>query len=794
MSDRSETSTTPESSNGDETASDERTSDDDGTASDRDYTTSDGEETTSGGEETTSDGEETTSDYNGPMGKIRRLIDTFMLKSGKVTLPIWMETMTEVHLLCEPRPQVKDGFLNWRRGSHLAGEELYRYLEEYLEDHLDEVLYSIEDNVGEDLLEVYLREWDSYIKTAEHLSRAFSYLNRHWIKREQDEGKKNIYTVFVLFIMQWRNCIVENIHEILVEIMLELIEGDRRGEEIKVDLIKDFITSLNTMAIDQYGDPDLEIYERFFKEPFLDATQIYYESSVAPFLDSVDCIGKLVVFLEEDKKRSARYLHEENPHREITTALDDICLETWVFVCEPLLHTEIQYIIRENHRELSRLYQLLSGINGGLEFLRDAFQLHICHTIPGATDGVLVSGDTIDPKHYFDTLISVYGKYYTIAETAFEGHKELVSCIHTPFRDFINSNKLGPGKGNGSQFAATLAKYSDLVLRKSKKDDHINEDDLKVKMSGITAIFACTQDKYAFQELYIRLLAKRLICGSSISDEVEASMHSKLEGVCKFENTKFQNMFRDLQVSRDLTMEFVTNISFAVKVLGVNSWELPAPDTTFILPQEIAQITSGFLSFYNGKHSGHSRKLTWLHSFSQGDLRAKYTDDGKTYNFRVSTYQMGILLLFNEAETYSYDNIAQLTLLHKGVLDPTLDILVKRRVLLFEEKSCIYSLNKLFRNPKFNVDLTFTPKPQRKVENENLEAVEKARGLIIQAAIVRTMKSHKKMKYSLLVDEVIRSLQSRFKPDIPAIKRNIDILLDREYLERGDGDQLTYLP
>ena len=55
------------------------------------------------------------------------------------------------------------------------------------------------------------------------------------------------------------------------------------------------------------------------------------------------------------------------------------------------------------------------------------------------------------------------------------------------------------------------------------------------------------------------------------------------------------------------------------------------------------------------------------------------------------------------------------------------------------------------------------------------------------------MKSRKQMKHVQLVQETIQQVSARFPPKIPDIKKNIDALLEKEYLERRDNDELAYL-
>lgn len=55
------------------------------------------------------------------------------------------------------------------------------------------------------------------------------------------------------------------------------------------------------------------------------------------------------------------------------------------------------------------------------------------------------------------------------------------------------------------------------------------------------------------------------------------------------------------------------------------------------------------------------------------------------------------------------------------------------------------------------------------------------------------MKQRKKLKHVQLVQEVIAQVKSRFPPKVADIKKNIDALMEKDYIERLDGDELAYI-
>ncbi|KAF1850628.1 Cullin-domain-containing protein [Cucurbitaria berberidis CBS 394.84] len=735
---------------------------------------------------------------------------------GGMDMKTYMGLYTAIHNFCTAQKAVAGSSFhaaNNRGGAHLLGEDLYQHLIEYLKAHLADVQTESKQHVDEALLTFYIKEWNRYTTAGQYNNHLFRYLNRHWVKREMDEGKKHIYDIYTLHLVRWKEDLFTGTQESVMRSVLKLVEKQRNGETIEQSHIKSIVDSFVSLGLDEADSSKstLDVYKEHFENPFLAATAQYYDNESKQFLAEnsvVEYMKKAEARLEEEKERVPLYLLNE-----IMSPLMRTCEQSLITNHSQALREEFQILLNNDQQDdLGRMYKLLARIPEGLDPLRTQFETHVRKAGLNAVDKLAQEGDSLEPKTYVEALLEVHTKYQDLVNKAFNGESEFVRSLDNACREFVNRNKICKSGSNKSP--ELLAKYTDTLLKRSSAKMS-EEDDMEKLLTQIMTVFKYIEDKDVFQKFYSRMLAKRLVQTTSASDDAETSMISKLKEACGFEYTnKLQRMFQDMQISKDLNTAYKewqsnnldeadlkTNVDASYHILGTGFWPLNPPTTPFTPPQLIVQTYDRFARFYNHKHQG--RKLTWLWQLCKGEVKANYCKVAQlktSPTFQVSTYQMAIMLLFNDSDTVSYDEMAEATKLNKETLDPSLGVFIKAKVLLAQpegakpESGTTYKLNTGFKTKKVKMNLNIGIKSEQKAEAEDThKTIEEDRKLLMQSAIVRIMKSRKKMKHQQLVSETIQQIKNRFMPRIPDIKKCIDILLEKEYLERLEGDELGYL-
>jgi len=262
-------------------------------------------------------------------------------------------------------------------------------------------------------------------------------------------------------------------------------------------------------------------------------------------------------------------------------------------------------------------------------------------------------------------------------------------------------------------------------------------------------------------------------------------------------------MFNDMRSSATIMESYKeylrsqdsNHIDINVSVLTTGYWPTQT-SASYTLPHDVMAGCRLFENYYLSNHTG--RKLTWQTNMGTAELRAFFPS--KKHELNISTAMMCILLQFATQDNLTFNQLKDVTNIPVPDLKRNLFTLCcnQYKILLKEPRTKnfapddVFSFNAQFKSKLIRVKV----KPVSDAENQRIvikTKVAEDRKLLIEAAVVRVMKARNRVNHNNLVSEVIQQLSSRFQPHVNVIKKRIESLIDREYLERDSNDRKTYV-
>eukprot|EP00118_Oscarella_pearsei_P017044 m.167647 g.167647 ORF g.167647 m.167647 type:complete len:744 (+) comp38937_c0_seq3:170-2401(+) len=719
-----------------------------------------------------------------------------VLRLGSVKRTVWNDRFSDVYTLCVAYPEP-------------LTDQLYDTLRNFLEEHVTALKEAV-DSSNENLLFSYQNHWSQFSQGTIYLNHLFRYLNSQYSEKNSFNAWMDVMTPYSfgefqerqlhigpLAMNSWKTHLIEFLKESLVSTLIREIRRDRKGEQCNRGAVQGIIESF--VRVEEHLPKQahvLKFYQEVFESPLLTETGDYYKFIAFQLLAECNCseyMQKVVKILDDEKLRVQKFFHHSS-HSKVIRETESRLVEDHL----EFLQGECRTMVKDGkYEDLSRMYQILKPIHNGLQVILTELESHIRETGLGMIRAV---PSEKNPGEYVEALLALHGKFAEVVTQTFHNDKVFVAAMDRGCGSVVNhtENPRIPSKS-----AELLARYCDSLLKKGTKnalDQEIDES-----LAKVIIVFKYVEDKDIFQKFYSKMLAKRLIHGLSVSSEAEENMISRLKQMCGFEYTnKLHRMFTDMSLSDDLNGSFgdfmkdktQLGLSFSVQILQSGAWPLgQSAGSPFAIPEELLRSISSFESFYGSRFNG--RKLTWLHHLCTGEVKATYLK--KPYAFTVTLYQMGVLLMFNHSDKISLHDLQEATQLSDKEISRTLKSLVDVKLLTPQEESNgdkSYSLNQQFVNKR--TKLKITAAVQRETPQEVAQthtAIDEDRRLYLQAAIVRVMKSRKVLKHNLLIQEVISQAQSRFSPSISSIKKSIESLIEKQYLERKEDskDEYNYL-
>ncbi|CAJ1058892.1 cullin-4B [Xyrichtys novacula] len=661
--------------------------------------------------------------------------------------------------------------------SHKISAKLYKQLRVVCEDHIKAQI----DQFREDALDsvLFLKKidkcWQDHCRQMIMIRSIFLFLDRTYVLQNSmlpsiwDMGLE-LFRFYIISDLKVQSKTIDGI--------LLLIERERNGEAIDRSLLRSLLSMLS----------DLQIYQDSFEQRFLEETNRLYaaegqrlmqEREVPEYLHHVN------KRLEEEADRVITYLDQSTQKPLIATVEKQLLGEHLTAT----LQKGLTHLLDENRiQDLSLLYQLFSRVRGGVQVLLQ----HWIEYIKAFGSTIVINPEK--DKTMVQELLDFKDKVDHIIDICFMKNEKFVNAMKEAFETFINKRPNKP--------AELIAKHVDSKLRAGNKE--ATDEELEKMLDKIMIIFRFIYGKDVFEAFYKKDLAKRLLVGKSASVDAEKSMLSKLKHECGAAFTsKLEGMFKDMELSKDIMVQFKQymqcqnipgNIELTVNILTMGYWPTYVPMEVH-LPPEMVRLQEIFKTFYLGKHSG--RKLQWQSTLGHCVLKAEFKEGKK--ELQVSLFQTLVLLMFNEGEEFTLEEIKLATGIEDSELRRTLQSLAcgKARVLTKIPKSKDvedgdkFSCNDDFKHKLFRIKINqIQMKETVEEQASTTERVFQDRQYQIDAAIVRIMKMRKTLSHNLLMSEVYNQLKFPVKP--ADLKKRIESLIDRDYMERDKENSNQY--
>lgn len=721
---------------------------------------------------------------------------------------------------------------------HKSGEMLYKGTCQLIVENLDKLAKqeilptfptgSQEDafqlsQEGETLLKALKKVWDDHISGLSKLRDVLKYMDRVYT---QSAHVPETWDAGLLLFL--KHVIRPPISEHLVNAILNQIQAEREGYGINRSAVKGCVDVYLDLHESSTAD---SIYKTDLEPTILRASEAYYKKEGERLLE--ECTASEYLRRAEDRftseeSRTHHYLHSQTstPLREI---LENTLLTPHLAAVIATPNSGLDSMIDlDKLDDLTRLYSLSLMVPTGLPCLKKAWRDRIVRrgkeinssSIP-VEGGDFAAEDEVDdakskgkgkarvPNPAAQTLslalkwvqdvLDLKDKFHRIWLEAFSSDRDLEASLTEAFETFINAHEKSP------EFISLF--IDDNLKRGLKGKSDIEIDTI---LDKTITVFRYITEKDVFERYYKTHLAKRLLHGRSVSDDAERGMLAKLKVECGYQFTqKMEGMFQDMKVSADKMREYRTylqkttapEVEINVTVMTSTFWPTGEVPATCIFPDILVRSSKSFEQFYLSRHTG--RRMTWQPSLGNVDVKVNFPGD-KSHEFNVATLAVVILLLFEDvgdSDFLMYAEIKSATSIPDIELQRQLQSLACAKFKILKkhppgrdvDPSDSFSFNADFTAPLYKIKISTVAS---KVESpdqrkETKVRVDEERRYQTEACIVRIMKDRKHMSHNDLINEVTRQLASRFLPNPIDIKKRIEALIEREYLERCE-DRKSY--
>ncbi len=523
----------------------------------------------------------------------------------------------------------------------------------------------------------------------------------------------------------------------------------------------------------------------------LNQSKEYYQKNVFEWKHSrtnLEYCSFIYDFRKMEKQRMELYLFESS-----FVKLDNVFVkETLVKMLREILENKqdgIPILLEQkNYDDIKKIFELMLIIpnDEGTEQFSNILNKHIEDIFLENVSHLL---STTDAKEVNQVLISklmeLVSQYFDILETKLNNHFMVSKKFHEILKNVFNQ------KYPNWEYSTQFCIFIDNMMKTSNYEDSVSIFNILIKM--IAYIF----EKDVFLESYRHYLSRRLLMNKVKDMEMELYFISKLKEQFGIQSTfKMEGMVHDYNRCKDDVDSYGTNhpfpFVFQPATYTFGNWPV-LPNTELRIPPCLQECMQHYDEFYTSRNT--MRKLTWIFTYGTIHISVNYPKR-KTFDFMMNILQFVVFHVFmGNLREFSFQEILEKTCMNENYLKKVLHSLScnKLKLLVKTPESNSISNQDTFRfftdfhSPK---RLNVIPSPPFEEVSVH-KKVEEDRTHIIDAVVVRIMKTRRTLSHQELISSVVSQL-ILFKPTIMDIKRRIENLIERDYLERDRNNAQMY--
>ena len=634
---------------------------------------------------------------------------------------------------------------------------VYKAVHDNSIDNCDRKLYDEYVKIVSDVLmptfhrkvkvENYAERWPAVTRYARLVNRCLKYIHKSLVARTYITRKSEIDDVFYEAFREHiinKPCVYERITKLVNDVRENNYKSISKELIDLIDIFR-FFDDVNilTELEDHYVMVSSKYYNKIVNESLsLDQTFSEFITKFKKILNNEKQLALNIGVLTEMRVRI------------ITDKLVEICL-------------------RDRLDSILKMKQGISSLieNDKYDELRDAIVVfNECKLIDELNKLIDIKLDINSDTDTLD-IIRVIQKYQKIFDRCLTDSQSTIECIESMITSQINM-------------------VSDIVLKLSA---YIHKE-IRAGNTPIDALICIKHlhEKDLFLKFYESGLANRLIHKFDV--DIETKMIQELRMLCGSMFTRnCETMLKEIVNQNAISVNLNGVIGTAL-ILTQGSW--PKFDLYNVKYNDnvVNQLMNEMMRTYSKNNS--NKKLTWVHSMTTCVITARLENGDKTIVAPASI--ASVLLLFNDYESLSMDEIVKLTGLEEHTALECVTSVSRRATgcakLLVKNGEGCYGINKSFKHKLNNLNVIKQRLAKKKID-EIKQITDRDRKWAIDASIIRIMKVKKVMKHADLFNEVKKQLeQYSYYTNVSnaLFKKQIESLIDREFIERDESKQDTY--